>query len=248
MWVRHIEGHSIGRVALVILRPTDSKPEVGESPRIPPSVVGVTGADFVIEGVSAGANRVFGVPAAEVRGRRFVDLLALGDATDCVAAWEEACESRTGVAVSVDIADAPESIASTRYELLLFPLEPAPSCAFVLMPSASDATAPRRTRRAAELAPMLMQLAWDAESNNVTGSSFSGLSETHLPGIDRLTTREREITGRLIDGDRVPAIAGDLHLSQSTIRNHLTSVFGKFGVASQQELVDSFKSATLDRL
>ncbi len=46
----------------------------------------------------------------------------------------------------------------------------------------------------------------------------------------------------LLDGDRTPAIARKLFLSQSTVRNHLASVFAKLGVNSQQELVDVLKT------
>jgi DNA-binding NarL/FixJ family response regulator len=56
-----------------------------------------------------------------------------------------------------------------------------------------------------------------------------------------LTSRECEIVTRLLDGDRVPAIAVKLFLSQSTVRNHLASVFTKMGVASQQQLLDAFR-------
>ncbi|MDX6204840.1 MAG: Bacterial regulatory protein luxR family, partial [Frankiales bacterium] len=38
-------------------------------------------------------------------------------------------------------------------------------------------------------------------------------------------------------GERVPMIAERMFLSQSTVRNHLTSVYRKQGVRSQQELL-----------
>lgn len=59
-----------------------------------------------------------------------------------------------------------------------------------------------------------------------------------LAGLSRLTNRELDIVGRLLRGDRVPAIAETLFLSQSTVRNHLSSVFGKLRVSSQQQLLD----------
>ena len=43
---------------------------------------------------------------------------------------------------------------------------------------------------------------------------------------------------RLLAGKRVPAIAEALFVSQSTVRNHLSSVFRKLNVQSQQELID----------
>ncbi len=56
------------------------------------------------------------------------------------------------------------------------------------------------------------------------------------PAVE-LTTRESQIVKRLLSGDRVPAIARQLFLAQSTVRNHLSTVFAKLGVKSQQELI-----------
>jgi DNA-binding CsgD family transcriptional regulator len=56
--------------------------------------------------------------------------------------------------------------------------------------------------------------------------------------LPQLTKREQEVVGRLLDGDRVPAIARMLFLSPSTVRNHLHAAYRKTGVHSQQELVD----------
>ncbi|MCW2524798.1 MAG: Response regulator containing a CheY-like receiver domain and an DNA-binding domain, partial [Frankiales bacterium] len=58
-----------------------------------------------------------------------------------------------------------------------------------------------------------------------------------VAGFARLSSRELDVVSRLLAGDRVPAIAQQLFLSQGTIRNHLSSVFHKLGVKSQQELI-----------
>lgn len=63
---------------------------------------------------------------------------------------------------------------------------------------------------------------------------------TSLPApadLSRLSPREQKIVLRLLAGDRVPRIAESLYLAPSTVRNHLSSVFRKFGVNSQQELI-----------
>ena len=59
-------------------------------------------------------------------------------------------------------------------------------------------------------------------------------------GVDLsdLTARQREIVERLLDGHRVDAIARDLYVSPSTVRNHLSAIFEKLGVASQSELIE----------
>jgi len=58
-----------------------------------------------------------------------------------------------------------------------------------------------------------------------------------VPGLDRLSSRELQVVRLLLKGDRVPAIAKQLFVSQSTVRNHLSSVFRKLRVRSQQDLV-----------
>ena len=63
-------------------------------------------------------------------------------------------------------------------------------------------------------------------------------------GAERLSPREQEIVNRLLEGDRVPAIARALYLGQSTVRNHLTAVYRKLSVSSQQELIDLYKRST----
>lgn len=72
---------------------------------------------------------------------------------------------------------------------------------------------------------------------------------TYLPAaaelpalLENLTERELEIVARLLRGDRAPTIARALYLAPSTVRNHLTSVFRKLGVHSQQELISRFRS------
>ncbi len=57
------------------------------------------------------------------------------------------------------------------------------------------------------------------------------------PELEALSAREREVLGRLVAGDRVPAIAADLSLSPHTVRNHLKRIFRKLDVGSQSDLI-----------
>ena len=51
-----------------------------------------------------------------------------------------------------------------------------------------------------------------------------------------LSDREAQVVRLLLTGHRVPHIGALIYLSPSTIRNHLSTVFRKLGVTSQQEL------------
>ncbi len=53
-------------------------------------------------------------------------------------------------------------------------------------------------------------------------------------GDDPLTDREREVL-RLADGRTAQAIAGELHLSEGTVRNYLSEAIQKLGAANRVE-------------
>lgn len=52
-----------------------------------------------------------------------------------------------------------------------------------------------------------------------------------------VSRREREVLELLLHGERVPAIAETLFISEHTVRNHLKSMFRKTGTSSQSELI-----------
>jgi DNA-binding CsgD family transcriptional regulator len=65
----------------------------------------------------------------------------------------------------------------------------------------------------------------------------SALSLTELTELAELTERQNEIVRRLVGGQGVVAIARDLFISPSTVRNHLSAIYRALGVKSQSELV-----------
>ena len=53
-----------------------------------------------------------------------------------------------------------------------------------------------------------------------------------------LSSRQLEILTRIAAGERVATIGRALFIAPSTVRNHLSAIFAKFGVHSQSELFD----------
>lgn len=60
-----------------------------------------------------------------------------------------------------------------------------------------------------------------------------------LPGYTSLTSREREVLLRVVEGLRVTHVAEDLGIQPATVRNHLKAIFRKTGLRSQAQLVEA---------
>jgi DNA-binding NarL/FixJ family response regulator len=114
----------------------------------------------------------------------------------------------------------------------------APAFAFNL---AQGQASDKPVERMRELDERLRQVLHDGRSAQVAAAFVDLPTTLELPAPGRLSPREYEILAQLNGGQRVPAIARQLFLSESTVRNHLTSVFRLFGVNSQQGLLDALR-------
>jgi DNA-binding CsgD family transcriptional regulator len=117
-------------------------------------------------------------------------------------------------------------------QMLVVPLVPAPTFAFAMV--ASEARE-QVAGGVGDLTPILGRLGQALPV--VAAAGAADPDEVRSDALARLSTRELEIVTMLLAGDRVPAIAEALHLTQSTVRNHLSSVFQKLRVSSQQALI-----------
>ena len=88
----------------------------------------------------------------------------------------------------------------------------------------------------------LLRIATELPANGMVALLRHLPDPSRFPALSSLTRREWEILVRLLDGERVPSIAADLFVSQSTVRHHLSSIFSKFGVHSQAELIRRLRS------
>ncbi|MCH6545058.1 MAG: response regulator transcription factor [Deltaproteobacteria bacterium] len=99
-----------------------------------------------------------------------------------------------------------------------------------------------KTRR---LEKALQKMANDLEEvGALTGANTSTTRLYTLNGLHALTQREWEILRLLRANQRVVAIARSLHISTSTVRNHIKSIFQKMGVHSQMELLECLSAMT----
>ena len=60
-------------------------------------------------------------------------------------------------------------------------------------------------------------------------------AESLMDGASPLTARERELLALALQGSAVSAIARQVHLSEGTVRNHLSAAIGKTGATTRAE-------------
>jgi PAS domain S-box-containing protein len=72
-------------------------------------------------------------------------------------------------------------------------------------------------------------------------SDMPALPADH-PEVAALSERQREVLIRLVQGDRVPTIAKQLHISPHTVRNHLRAMYRVFEVSNQSELIERVRT------
>ena len=100
---------------------------------------------------------------------------------------------------------------------------------------------PRTPDRVQELELRLRQIGAELRAAGVLDSMEVAPAPDDYPQMGQLTSRQWEILSRLLQGERVSTIAKALFVSQSTVRNHLSTIFRKFDVHNQAELIEHFR-------
>jgi len=101
----------------------------------------------------------------------------------------------------------------------------------------AHAAAEVRQERVAELEHRLRRIADEVRAARLLDTVNMLPAAQEIP-LGELSSRQWEILSRLLRGERVDTIARELYLSPSTVRNHLSAIFRRFGVHSQRELLD----------
>jgi DNA-binding CsgD family transcriptional regulator len=195
-------------------------------------VIGSTDARLMVDRVSSEVSASLGYRVDEVLGTSFLALIVPEDIADVLTALAQTSKNKEGVALRVGILGA--NLVPVTCQLVLLPLPPAPSCAFALLPEDAEGGAVDE-RTVADLITRLSRGIRGAMTSHTVAPPPLLRSNVNL---QHLSSRELEIVTWLVAGDRVSSIAKQLFLSEGTIRNHLSSVFRKLGVGTQQELIE----------
>ena len=198
-------------------------------------VIGGLDADWTITGISSEATKAIGVTPTKAIGRRLLDLV---DPVD-VPRLQRAAELMIGEQAVCLGLHFPKASPEWRFAACVLQCMEGGErvgeyTGFVLV-RVEGPDAPES--RADQLERHLLNIAAEVESSGVLDNVGKAPHLMRVRKMQHLTVRQWEIVSRLLRGERVPQIAKELFVSQSTIRNHLSQVFERFGVHSQAELI-----------
>jgi PAS domain S-box-containing protein len=196
-------------------------------------MIGTTDERMYIDRVSSGSEILIGYTPAELLGQPILDFVHEANVADLLEVYDEASSSREGASRTVAVRAKSGDVLPC--EVLVVALVPEPSSAFAFIPQGVELLSTTATAQQ-RLVRRLGGALWDPATQ---------LDDAL--GIGQLTTRETEIVSLLVAGDRVRSISQRLFLSQSTVRSHLSTIFNKFGVRSQSELLDVLRSGRRDQ-
>jgi DNA-binding CsgD family transcriptional regulator len=202
--------------------------------------VGVVDTRWCIERISREVEFLLGFPVDHLSGVSLPSLLHPGDVPGLLTAAAHAHSYGVNAVARARLRRADRSLLWCRIRVA--PLEQPPALAFVVSTLAEHA--PRGEDQARDMELLLARIAREALSAGLPLPSPRVPNRTDRPEFSRLSDREWQVVFRLAEGQRVSSIAADLAVTPSTVRNHLSSVFGKLGVGSQAELLDVLQSTS----
>jgi PAS domain S-box-containing protein len=185
--------------------------------------------------ISSDTRQLLGQSPAELIGKSMMELTHPDDATTLLLSFARAT---TEMNATVQLRLRHRSGTWQGVRAVVTVVEPKGTAArFGFRFTEIDDSGAASRVRIEQLEHHLRRIAAGIQAADVWGASGASLDVVRLPAVGELSNRQWEVLSRLMRGERVPAIANEMSVSQSTIRNHLAAIFRKMGVHSQAELL-----------
>jgi DNA-binding CsgD family transcriptional regulator len=235
VWTRGVEVTEgrLGAVSLVM--PADELGRLGTDPGEPwrqlsDVVIGMADLSWRIERISADVEHVLGSRPRDLIGTSIRDLVHPDDAGGIGTA--DGSDPRLPMRGRMMRPDG--QWIDVGFLFATAHIEGAEHICFAFIANPASETQPSRV---VELEQRLRRIADELRAAHLLDTVHSLPSSPDLP-LGELSSRQWEIMSRLRRGQRVDMIARELYLSPTTVRNHLSAIFRRFGVHSQGELLD----------
>jgi DNA-binding NarL/FixJ family response regulator len=213
------------------LPPVSSVPEPGNV------VLGTVDNCWRIDRISQDVSPLLGLIPEQCTGVPVLGAIHPSDVPALLAAVEHARRGERAVRLKLRV--SARSHDWTEVTVVLATMSPGepPALAFALIRDDAVAELPAGSSREMQLEAHMLRMADELHAAGLIPRLHQLPTLTDEPQFGKLTSREWAVLTRLLDGQRVAAIAADLYVSQSTVRNHLSSICAKLGVHSQVDLI-----------
>lgn len=203
-----------------------------------PVVIGVVDAQWRVGRVSTDVGSLLGYEPSECVGAGVLVAVHPEDLPGLLVGVGHAVESGISARMNLRLWHKDKGWAPTN--VVVSPLDPGEPFPFGFVATrAEHPPADDLETRLALLEMRLQRIAFEVHSAGMTVAAHSDTPRSVDSGaLSSLSNRQTEILHRLMRGQRVPTIARELGVSQSTVRNHLSLMFRKLRVRSQAELLE----------
>jgi PAS domain S-box-containing protein len=201
-------------------------------------VTGDLNEDWDISEFITQPDELIGSPSAALLGTPFHDLVVPADRARLLAALARATSGGDAV-THLRLRQRNRGWRIVRTTLRM-PIH-APGVFSFRLGSIRGSSSDADRFRVVQLERSLQRIAAEVQAAGVLTELAGSDGAVAIRGIARLSARQWEVISHLLRGERVPAIAREMYVSQSTVRNHLAAIFRKFDVHSQQELIEELR-------
>jgi DNA-binding CsgD family transcriptional regulator len=235
------------RVGLASLVPYSAKGQgltpISEVPVPADLVLGTVDSSWRVDRISQDVSSLLGVTPDRCVGVPVLGAVHPIDVPAFLAAVEHARQGERAVRLTLRLSAEPRAWAKVAAFLAtLSPGDP-PPLAFALIREQAGQDSPGDSVRETQLQTHLLRIAQELRAAGLIPGIEQLPALAEAPRLGELTSRELAVLTRLLDGQHVPAIAADLFLSPSTVRNHLSSIYAKLGVRGQVDLIRLLRPA-----
>jgi DNA-binding CsgD family transcriptional regulator len=250
VWISTIdvEGTRVGLASVIpsashdnqfrVIPPASTVPEPGNV------VLGTVDGFWRVDRISQDVTALLGIAPEQCIGRPVLGVVHPFDVPALLAAVEHARRGERAVRFMLRVSAGSHDWTEVTVVLATVAPGDPPPLAFALIRYDAPDDAPKDSAREMQLETHMLRIADELHAAGLIPrlQQLPALSEE--PRLGKLTSREWAVLTRLLDGQRVSAIAADLYVSQSTVRNHLSSIYAKLGVHRQVDLIRLMRRET----
>ncbi len=206
-------------------------------------VLGTVDGAWRIDRISQDVTAFLGITPEQCVGVPVLGAIHPADAPGFLAAVEHARMGERSVALVVRLSAREPQWCEVSAVFAVVSPEVPPSMAFALIRGGSGAGPAADAARESRLEAHMLRIADELHAAGLLPRLERLPTLSGNPRLGLLTSREWAVLTRLLEGQRAAAIADDLVVSQSTVRNHLSSIYAKLRVDGQVDLIRTLRGA-----